>query len=102
MMPPRKWSLDLGTCVITWPTSPPVHDSALAICQWRLTRARPSRRAAASRSSSVGGRRGIGLAVVRELQRHRVVERLEVADHGLELVPGLRRHADGVALDDRL
>src|SRR5687767_8564099 len=102
---------------MTWPTRPPVHDSALAICQRRFTRARPRRRAAASSSSSVGGRvidagRTVytvytvrfpyDSSVVRELQGDRVVERLEIGDDRLQLVPRLRRDAHCVSLDDRL
>src|SRR5690606_21493287 len=102
-MPPRKWSLDFGTWVMTWPTIPPVHDSAAAICHPRSASLRPSRRAAATSWSSVGGRGdGIGSAVVLELERDRVVERLEVGDHRLELVLRLRGDANGVPLDGGL
>ena len=45
-----------GIWVMTWPTRPPVHDSAAAICQRRFTSARPSRRADAT--SSLVGRSG--------------------------------------------
>src|SRR6188508_3189420 len=87
---------------MTCPTNPPVHDSALAICQPRLTSCRPSRRAAATSSSSVGGRvGGIGLAVVRELEGDRVVEPSQIGNDRLEVVFGLGRDADRVALDIR-
>src|SRR5688500_15724214 len=82
------------------PTRPPVHDSALAICQPRFTSARPSLRAAESRSASVGGRSDvIASSVVLELEGDRVVQRPEVRDHGLELVTRLGGDAHRVALD---
>src|SRR6188472_4244140 len=86
---------------MTWPTRPPVHDSAAAICQPRRTSARPRPRAASSSAASDGARL-TRLAIVRELERHGVVERAQVGDDRLELVLRLRRDSNRVALDHGL
>src|SRR5437867_2535181 len=89
--------------VIACPISPPVDDSAVAICQPIWRRAVPRRAAASASSASVGGGViGQPSSIVDELQGHRVVEAPEVADHRLQVILALGGDAHRVALDGGL
>src|SRR6188472_4542416 len=85
--------------VIACPISPPVDDSAVATRQPAPRSASPSRRAASASSSSLGPPLICASPVVLELQRHRVLQATQVADHRLQLVAALADHPHRVALD---
>src|SRR5947207_291020 len=89
--------------VMACPIKPPVDDSAVASRQDRSRSSSPSRLARGSRSASWGAAAKLtgASSVVGELERHRVVEGAQVRDDPLQLVLGLARDADRVALDHR-